>query len=274
MPRGMSCNLKANAFYMEQVEIIVPFYGEQSHVSNLLESIFNTVLTNRYLVTLVDDGSINSSFVEQIKTARIPGVRCLRLPEQKGFGAAVNHALNNPFVFQNAKKKIPYVCIMQSDVSLHNNTWLSELGNSLERLRKDGIKMISPLTNNSMTNMEFLSGNKGDKKQDYILKKGEYLPFYCVLCNRELFSKIGKLEEYPYAGFEVQEFANRMLKNGFKQAVCGTSWVNHIGGVTLDKIKKNKKSQIILRKTEEDYLEKLKEQDAVINNVEVQQHEK
>lgn len=257
--------IQNDIFHMADVEIIIPFHGEQTRVTKLLEGVFRTVFTNRYLITLVDDCSPNASFIEKIKSAKIPGTRCFRLSEHKGFGAAVNHALNNPWKFDNKpSKKIPYVCIMQSDCCPEDNQWLSELGSTLERLKSDGIKMVSPMTNNPMSNLNILCAKKGQKREDQILTDG-FLPMYCTLCNRELFSRIGLFKELPYAGVEVQDFALRMQAKGFKQAVSGNSWIHHDGGGTLNNFVSDKKVCKILRKVEEEFFTDKKVEAATIH---------
>lgn len=257
--------LENDPFHMKEVEIIIPFYGEQARVTKLMESIFSTVFTNRYLITLVDDGSSNKHFIQKIKDAKIPGVRCFR-QDQKGFGAAINHALKNPWVFSNKPyKQIPFVCIMHSDVYPEDNNWLSELGATLHRLKNSGVKMVSPMTNNSTKE---LIGTKGIVKEDAILKE-EFLPLYCALCNRELFNRVGLFREFPYAGSEAEEFSLRMKKNGFLQAVSGNSWIHHEGGATLLKLEKDKKVQKILRNVEEQFLVEKKEAYPMIHKNEV-----
>jgi GT2 family glycosyltransferase len=239
--------MENNPFYMAPVEIIIPFHGEQARVAKLMESIFSTVHTNRYLISLVDDGSPNKTFIKQIDGKKLPGVRCFRTDENKGFGAAVNLALTTPW-----SQKITWVAIIQSDVFAEDNNWLSNLGDTMNLLKGQGVKMVSPMTNNPMTDSEALAGQKSDRRVDSILTK-DFLPMYCVLAHRELFNKVGLLKEYPYAGTEVQEFAHRMNKMGYKQAVCGTSWVNHTGGATLANFAENLKAQEILRKVKEEF---------------------
>jgi len=73
------------------------------------------------------------------------------------------------------------------------------------------------------------------------------------LAHRELFNKVGSLKECPYAGTEAEEFAVRMRLMGYKQAVCGTSWVNHSGGATLANFTENIKVQEMLRKVKEEF---------------------
>lgn len=239
--------LENNPFYMAPVEIIIPFHGEQARVAKLMESIFATVHTNRYLISLVDDGSLNKSFIKDIDKKKLPGVRCFRTDENKGFGAAVNLALKTPW-----KQKITWVLIIHSDVFVEENNWLSNLGETINLLKSQGVKMVSSMTNNSMLNSDLLTRRKSDIQSDFILEEG-YLPMYCALAHRELFNRVGLLKEFPYAGTEAEEFAIRMKSKGYKQAVCGTSWVNHTGGATLANFKENTKVQEILRKAKEEF---------------------
>ncbi len=232
--------MEANGFYMKPVEIIIPFHGQQAYVSKLIESIFRTVQTNRYLITLVDDASDNAEWLKEIERAKLPGVRCLRSDQQKGFGASVNFALKNPFT-----ENIMYVAVLQSDIELQETNWLSSLGESLNRLKSSGVKMVAPMTNNPIVASKILKAKKGERRQDVILED-IHLPMYCFLCHRELFNKTGLLSEFPYAGSEDQEFAHRMKQKGYKQAVCGKSWVYHEGSVTLSKYENSKKVQQII----------------------------
>jgi GT2 family glycosyltransferase len=228
------------------VEIIIPFHDQHSHVLKLIQSIFNTVYTNKYLITLVDDGSVNKSFIKSIEKKKIPGVRCLQ-QEKKGFGAAVNYALKNPY-----QLNIPWVVIMHSDVVVETNNWLPCLLKTMNSLKDKGIKMVSPKTNNPVVDFDFLKGEKGVKDPDYILDEG-FLPMYCALAHRQLFQVVGLFKEYPYAGVEVEDFSVRMKKLNLKQAVSGSSWVHHTGCVTLDKFKDNRKVQEILKKSKQDF---------------------
>lgn len=235
-------------FYMSPVEIIIPFHNEQSKVIDLINDIFITVQKNMYVITLVDDGSDNKNFLKQLREKRVEGLRFLSHDKCKGFGASVNTALKNPH-----NKNIPFVVIMHSDVRVKDNNWLFNLGQTLVSMKNNGVKMISSLTDNPMADVAALCGEKGVVKNDVVLSNG-YLPMYCVIANRELFNRIGFLKEFPYAGTEAEEFAYRMRSKGFKQGVCGSSWVHHIGGATLKQYENDKKVNKILRNTYEEYL--------------------
>jgi len=228
-------------FYMAPVDIIIPFHGEHGRVSRLVESIFSTVRTNRYQISLVDDGSPNENFVKEFKN--IPGVVTFRSKEQKGFGSAVNLGLKNT--------KQPFVLILHSDVVVSGNTWLFNLGVSLNAMRDDAVRMVSPLTDNSLGD-ESLRGLKNKTSVDRVMPEGSFLPMYCVLCSRGLFSRVGELKEFPYyAGGEAEEFAVRMFSKGYRQGICGSSWVHHDGRGTLRNYDNNKRVQEELRKYRE-----------------------
>ena len=235
-PRVMSC-----------VEIIIPFFGQHSSVSNLIESIFKTVSTNRYQITLIDDGSENEFFIEEINKTKLPGVVCMRHDKSEGFGAAINSAIDNP-----KHPWIPWVLIMHSDVLAEGPIWLSALGHSMQKLKSQGVKMISPRTDNPGDNLKDLFESKkinvrDNSCEDFILPDNHYLPFYCTLCHRDLFKHVGKLKEFPLAGCEAEEFAMRMRRHNYHQAICGSSWVYHKNQGTLGAL--DKKQKEILRNT-------------------------
>jgi GT2 family glycosyltransferase len=211
-----------HGFLFAPIDIIIPFHNEHNLVSRLIESIFNSVRTNRYQINLVDDGSDNESFINSL--SKIPGVVSYRHEKQRGFGAAVNTAIQ--------KTKQPYILILHSDVVVKGNTWLSKLGETYNNLRTKNIKMIGAMTDNPVVDDARMVSERETPVKDFILGDG-FLPMYCVLCRRELFQRVGLLKEYQYAGYEAEEFSLRMRKMGYKQAVCGSSWVHHDGRGTL-----------------------------------------
>jgi glycosyltransferase involved in cell wall biosynthesis len=224
------------------VEIIVPFYGKHSNVSKLLQSIFNSIHSNRYLITLVDDASKNDNYYSQIQKANLPGVRILRKTTNGGFGSAVNFALKNPFKFSEPERVIPYVVIMHSDVLPSSKDWLFNLGSSLERMKADGVKMVSPLTDNPVDPMERLvSKTMNPNEDDFVLTEEEFLPMYCSICHRDLFKYVSIPELPPHVGLEAKEFAQGMRARGFFQGVCCKSWVHHEGGSTLKLFEKKRR---------------------------------
>ena len=198
-----------NPFLMASVEIIIPFHNEHNRVVKSIESIFRTIHNNCYLISLVDDGSKNKKFIKQIENKKMPGVRCFQ-QEKKGLSSAINLVLNNPF-----KKKIPWVLILQPSLYPEDNNWLSEMGKMIEKEKVNGVKMVGPMTNDP-NSVAFCK--KGENKENKILDEG-FLSLSCVLCHRELFQRIGDFED------SAELFALKMKSKGYKQAICGSSWL-------------------------------------------------
>ena len=70
-------------------DIIIPFYGQYQKISRLLNSILSSPIDNPYHICLVDDGSPNSDFLEEIERLKVPYVTTVQLPHQVGFAAAL-----------------------------------------------------------------------------------------------------------------------------------------------------------------------------------------
>lgn len=245
---------------MSAVEIIIPFHGLYNNVVTLIETIFSTITSNRYQITLVDDGSPNQGFIKELASKKIEGLICYRKNVQEGFASAVNFAL------QNTKNPwIPYVCIMHSDTLPIDVAWLSNLGATLKKLKNSGIKMVSARSNYFDEYMQHLKTERNQKVDDYILKENEYLPMFCSIAHRDLFKNVGFLNTISLAGGECHEFAKRMHEKGFRQAIAGNSWINHVGGSTVSTL--SSKLKEILRNTCNDYYESTNIKSALVNNI-------
>jgi len=228
---SMKGDLILSKFEMSQVDIIVAFHGQYKKVTRLIESIYRSTRPP-FLLTLVDDGSKNKEFIEDIRNNT--NINCIRLEKQVGLGAALEEGYK--------KTNFPWIVFMDSDCYVDNVNWLKFLGESMLELKEKGIKMVSARYPNSNSDISFLSSPPKPvvNKEDVILKSDEYLPLTCVLCHRELFPRIGGfIKPYPYGWYEDQELAKRMQKNNFKQAICSKSWINHDGMSTIKDLWKN-----------------------------------
>jgi GT2 family glycosyltransferase len=223
--------------YSTYVDIIIPFYGQYARVSRLLESIFRHTFSHVYRVFLVDDCSPNSEFINTLSQTQHP-IYTTRNSNQLGFGGALYEGFKkseetNQELRTQGKQDYPHVLFMQSDCLVEDVDWLKGLSVSLEKLRTQGVKMVSPRTDNPLGGDPRQEGHKGTTVEDVVLDS-DHLSLYCFMCHRELFRHIGGfLKSYPYGSYEDEELAYRMKFYGYKQAVCGNSWVRHTGQATL-----------------------------------------
>lgn len=227
------------SLFNAQVDIIVPFHGQYEKLKTLLDSIFLLTRSNYYKVCIVDDGSPNSTFIEtlqenaskQAQRRGIPNVvTTVRNQYQLGFAGACQLG------YQTTES--PYVCFVNSDCVIEDANWLRAMGESLLALKDQGVRMVSATTNNAVGGDPAQTGNKlGRDTQDVILGDDSFLTLYCFLCHRELFQRVGGfLKPYPYGYFEDEEFAARLRKKGFRQAVSRASWIYHEGQATVREV--------------------------------------
>jgi len=143
----------------------------------------------------------------------------------------------------------------------------------LLNLKSQGVRMVAPQTNNAVngctqqqtTKEAFNQANMmiedGDEeKKDIVLdlykdkENPEFLSMYCFMCHRDLFKKCnGFIKSYPFGWYEDMEFAFRMKKHGYKQAVCTSSWIYHEGECTVKELwRRDVKSRQIMSETNAD----------------------
>lgn len=221
--------------FNSQVDIICPFYGQYEKVTALLESLFRLTRSNFYHVYLVDDASPNAEFGHKISinsqknASRLKQSNILTLirhEEQKGFAAACKTGY--------LAGESPYVCFLNSDCRIEDTGWLRNMGESLLKLKLKGVRVISPMTNNPVGGDPAQLGEKFDRSEEDVILEDSFLTLYCFMCHRELFPRIGGfLKEYNLGCHEDKEFAWRLRRHDFKQAVCRSSWVYHEGMATL-----------------------------------------
>lgn len=218
------------------VDIIIPYHCKYDLVRKSLLSILRYTQSNPYQVTLVDDGSPGAAADEFIDTiSQAPQTQCIRLPERRGFGAAVLEGIS--------ATKQPYVCVMHSDCEVMHMNWLGTMGEALVDHKKEEIRMVVPLSNNpggldelTVPYREFES-MPNDRPQIMLCDKP--LPMYCFMCHRGLFKRIGPIKTYPNTGFEDEEFFYRMKYHGYKQAIANHAWIKHQGSATVKYLKKS-----------------------------------
>lgn len=165
------------------------------------------------------------------------GIKCIRCEEQLGFGGAAKVGFDS--------SENPYVVFINSDCLITNGNWLRGLGESLLEMKKDGVKMVSSRTNNSVGGSLKQKGDKNENVDNVILETDEHLSLYCFMCHRDLFYHIGGfIKPYPIGYYEDEELAFRMKKHNFKQGVSGKSWVYHEGEATIKSLLRKNSTEV------------------------------
>ncbi len=197
------------------------------------------VKSNPYRITLIDDGSPNDTFGKRLNDEGDKGMlRCVRSEHQKGFGAALRLG------YENTQQ--PWILVMHSDTRVDEPNWMVRLGESLLRFKETDptVKLISSRTNNPGAGHEpqlkatkpLVAAPNAKRDPDIVLKEG-FVPLYSAMFHRELFKHIGGfIKEYPFGYYEDEELGWRMRAYGYRQAICGASWVYHDAGATVNSV--------------------------------------
>lgn len=230
----LKINFQNTLFGRSKVDIIIPTHNYS--VIKLVNSIINSIKSNPYKITIVDDCSINKiNHFDNYDNDRPPGtepiIQTIRLEKHKGFGAALNKGIENT--------KNPWILCIHSDCIIENQNFMIELGKSLIENKQNNIRIFSAMTNNLDSKYNDLIGDKLKIYENKIAEKP--IPLFCFMFHRELISKIGLFKEYPYCGYENEELFFRMKFHGYKVGICGKSWIHHENHGTTKLLMKNHK---------------------------------
>lgn len=217
-----------------KLSIVIPIYILDQQLARLTYKCLESIVkyTKDYEIIIIDNKPIkgwsNIEFKEVLKRRfDLTNWTYIHNKENIGVGAAWNQGAK----VANGK----YICFMNNDIEVTEN-WSEPL---IQILQDKKVAVAFPL-----------SKNKED--DDYF----ERLAGFCWVIRRDLFNKLGRIDEsYGLANFEDTDFYMRAKNNGYK-LICSTkSKVKHYSRATASKIKKIDK---LYSKNEKKYFDKYK----------------
>lgn len=221
-----------------QVRIIIPVYNALAMTRACLESLDRTTAGIDLELFVVDNASHDGTFAWlQAERRRRPNLAVARMPDNVGFGPAVNVGLQ--------RSTADYIVILNND-TIPAPGWLNHL---LAVMHADPlVGIVSPMTN-------FVGhGPQIDPDaRDLPPKPAEieryarsiagrfeplYVPnrlvFFCVMLRRSLVDQIGSLDEiYRKGNFEDDDYCLRTRMAGYRLAIARSAFVYHHGSTTF-----------------------------------------
>lgn len=198
-----------------KVSILVLNYNGREFLKNCFDSIKKTDYDN-YEVLIVDNNSTDDSISFMKKN--YPWVKIIRSKKNIGFAGGNNIGIK--------KSSGKYVVLLGSD-TICNPDWLKKIVDLAESSHKIGIVSSWPL------NIEFLETSM--KNFPHKIKEVAKVSGTCMMIKREIFEKIGFLEEKYFMYWEDTEFCYRTILAGYKILINYDSIVFHIGGGSAKK---------------------------------------
>lgn len=240
-------NAKINELKEPLVSIIVVTYNNLSFTRACLESLIDTDYTH-YEVIIVDNASTDDSPVYLTEFCAKRNWTLILNTDNRGFSAANNQGLNIA--------KGEYLVILNNDTIITQG-WLRTLVNHMRH--NPTIGLIGPITNNigneARVEMKYhdiihmpeearkLTSNNIGKL--YLMKT---LAFFCVMLSRQVYEKIGGLDEVFGLGFfEDDDYCRRVEQIGLKIVCARDVFIHHHLSASFNKLPTEEKQKLFAK---------------------------
>ncbi|MDO9231223.1 MAG: glycosyltransferase family 2 protein [bacterium] len=210
-----------------KIFIIILNYNGQEVLKKTLSSVFQVDYPN-FEIVLVDNNSKDGSFEEARRI--FPKIACIKNSENLGFSAG-----NNIGIEYALERGADYVLLLNYDAVVKKD-FLWPLIDLMDKNKKVGI--ASPVILKNETSNVWFSGGKikwlkmKTEHQENNLKENYFHSDYITGCSmiikKEVFRKIGLLDEDYFLYWEDADFSIRAKRAGYKLAVCAGSHVWHL----------------------------------------------
>lgn len=214
--------------------IIVTYNSLRETTIPCLESVFSS--DGDFEVIVVDNNSSDGT-VAWLKElmAREPRLKCIFNEENRGFAGGNNDGIKIA--------EGEFIILLNSDCVVPRD-WISGLIDPL--IRDPGIGAIGPVTNTIGNEQKiFTSGQTVDEilneglawaeRSRGVLFETKRLIFFCVAMRREVFTRIGPLDEDFGKGFcEDDDYCIRLKKACYRLLCAEDVFVYHKGGGSFD----------------------------------------
>ncbi len=211
-----------------EISIVMIAYNQCEYTKKCVESIRNNLSVN-YEIILIDNAS--SDETKKIFTKEIQCVRYYRNDINIGFPAAVNqgisYALGDYVLILNNDTIVPRYSIERLLEVAEANDKVGIVGpisNEVSGLQKDNEANYKTLEEMFFYAEEIRQKNKGQ------LLHFPRVAFLCTLIKKEVFDKIGGLDErFSPGNYEDDDFCLRAQLAGYKTVIAKDAFIHHFG---------------------------------------------
>ncbi len=215
--------------------VIIVTYNNLALTQMCLESVFDQADYPNFEVIAVDNASHDGT-AEWLaeEAARQPRLRLIRNAENRGFSAANNQGLRSA--------RGEFLCLLNNDTVVTRG-WLSTMIAHLRNSPRAG--MIGPVSNMVGNEAKIPVGYTAIadmprwaadycRRHDGETTAMKMLGFFCVLLRREVYEKVGEMDERFGVGyFEDTDYCYRAARAGYQLLCARDAFVHHWQGASF-----------------------------------------
>ncbi|MFH1598268.1 MAG: glycosyltransferase [Patescibacteria group bacterium] len=231
---------------MPSVSIVIPTFNLLEITKECITNIFRHTPHSFFELIIVDNGS-DQKTLQYLQS--IEGINLIKNKENLGFAKACNQGMK--------ASKGEHILLLNNDIVVTPG-WIEKLVACLSSDQTIGL--VGPMTNYS-GELQVDSGAKYKKIEEMFLYAQKFtkknrrnwfefhrIAGFCFLIKRQLFDKIGYLDERFGLGFyEDDDYCKRAREAGYKIMIAGDVFVHHYGNKTFQDIGKQDPSTSDLR---------------------------
>lgn len=192
-------------------DIIIPSWNMSEYAINCLLSIKANSFS--YRVIFVDNGSSEDEFEKVNQVLQKMPHLLIRNETNQGFIKATNAGI--------MASEAPFIILMNNDTEAVS-MWLQKLMNPLMKVMEIGLS--GPLT----TTVDSWQGRFPKDRRGFIIRDKGMLAFFCTMIKREVFEKVGLLDEAFGVGFgDDDDYCRRSLNAGYRLALVQDLIIPH-----------------------------------------------
>ncbi len=205
-----------------KIFIIILNYNGGDVLKLCLNSVYKLNYPNLEVV-VVDNNSSDNSFEKARR--RFRKFHFIKNNYNAGFASG-----NNVAIKWALEKMAEYVFLLNNDVIIEKNT-LTKMVEAMEQ--NQGLGISSPIIYQGESDRIWFSGGKINwlkmktEHNDSKLQRTDYVTGCAMLIRKNVFAKIGLLDERFFLYYEDADFSYRARKNGFDLAIISKTAVYH-----------------------------------------------
>ncbi len=221
-----------------QVSVVILTFNSLELILNCLKSLKKISLVNIDLTTIVVDNGSKAGVVENIQQ-KYPQVIVIDNKKNYGFARGINYGLKLAY-----EQNTDYILLLNDDTLLSKD-FLKKLVNESE---KNCYYISGPLiktANNTIWSLggtidklRFSGGLIGYGQKNNISDKNQLVDFIsgtAMLVKREVFEKVGFMDEDYFLYYDDVDFCFRAKKMGYDSYIIPSSKIIHLETATIKK---------------------------------------